>query len=424
MGSDTYNKLVKDGVISGEEMITSHKDYGKEVELLQVDTDASMKETATQLDQKTLIKLSPNVKKLFLNKIKNFIKKKTDSSTISSKSVKSVMCLNEHMIPKSTYVITTKNIKYFSVNYFPLRFIKSEKFFSPNMNKAIIKNEYEIKWNNFTQRYFQYNMRLDIDSKDKEFIDYDWLHECNVYIKSLQEIDKFRLYGYSYHGDVYVNTYLRGNLDISKLVTSMKKYVKNNGSTNVVIFNPLFFEYLDVYNKTDEFYRIKTQYEKFFFYKTCCESIANLKMQAMLRLVENYNKNLNRILKNAPPLKKAMTLFRGSKSNYFQTLDKNKPFIHRGYMSATVDYNVALQPSFMNHTTSTSCCLIVINVLPGTKLLPMTGLSQINNEKEFLMNTNSKVMIRKTERLPKIPSSNVCDLEKSGNITVTEVYIA
>ena len=422
IGSATYNKLVKDGTISGEEMITSHKDYGKEVEIPVV-SDTKKNETTDQSDQKSIIKLSPNVKKLFLNKIKNFIKKKNDL-TISSKSVKSVMCRNENVLPKSTYVITTKTINYFTRNYFPTRVVNNNGFFFPNMSKAIIKNQYTINWNNFTQRYFQYNMRLDIDSKDKEFIDYDWLHECNLYIKNLHEMDKFRLYGYSFHGDVYVNSYLRGNLDKTRLIGSMKKYVNDNLIPTNVIFNPLFFEYLDVYKKTDEFYQYKTPYERFAFYKKCCSSIAYLNVNSILKLIENYNKNLNRILKNAPPLKKAMTLFRGSKSNYFQTLDKNKPFIHKGYMSATVDYNVALRPSFINHGTPTTCCLLVINVLPGTRLLPMTGLSQVNSENEFLMNTNSKVMIRKTEILPKIPSSNVCDPEKVGNINVTDVYIA
>ena len=431
VGSATYKKLVKEGVISGEELITTHKDYGKEVEL-PITTTTTKNETKTKTDttskptsekttkskEKSLIKLSPNVKKLFLDKIKRFIKKKTDV-TIPPKTVKTAMC-NKHTttLPKSTYVKTSKIIRYFTVNYFPSTMISAQTFFFPNLNKKIIHNAYAIHWDNFTQRYFDYKLKLDVDGKDKEFVDYEWLNECNVYIKKLPEIDKFRLYAYSFHGDRYVNNYLRGTLRLKEFVSSMKQYFQTGG-----IFNPLFFEYLDVYKKKDEFYNYKSPAQRLKFYMECCKSIyLTLSSDDLVKLVENYNKNLNRILKNAPPLRKAMTLFRGTKSRYFQTVEKNKPFIHKGYMSATVDYNVALNPAFINHGSYTTCCLMVINALPGTRMLPMTGLSQINSEREFLMNTDSKVMIRKTEMLPRIPSG-ICEKEKEGNISVTEVFI-
>ena len=434
VGSATYKKLVKDGILSGEEMITTHKDYGKEVELpmtstttnttTKTTTNKTSKTTSkksTKKNKNSLIKLSPNVKKLFLDKIKNFINKKTDV-TIPPKSVKSAMCNTSGTttLPKSTYVKTSKTIRYFTVNYFPSRMISADTFFFPDVNKKIIQSAYVFHWDNFTQRYFDYKLKLDVDGKDKEFIDYEWLNDCNVYIKKLPEIDKFRLYAYSFHGDRYVNNYLRGSLRPVELVKSMQQYAKPDS-----IFNPLFFEYLDVYKKKDEFYKYKTPGQRLKFYMECCISMhINLGMKDLIKLVENYKKNLNRILKNAPPLRKAMTLFRGSRSNYFQTVDKNKPFIHKGYMSATVDYNVALQPAFINHGSYTTCCMMVINALPGTRMLPMTGLSQINSEREFLMNTDSKVMIRKTEMLPKIPNPNsICDKEKIGNINVTEVFI-
>lgn len=413
VGSATYKKLVKDGIISGVEMITTHEDYGKEVEL-----PKSVTSTAKKTKQKALIKLSPNVKKVFLNKIKHYIKKNTNVIFPTS-SVNSFVCNHMGPLPKSTYVRTVKSINYYSVNYFPSRILNSQNsFFFPNMNKGILQNHYEILWNNFTQRYFEHKLKLDVDSKDKEFIDYEWLNECNAYIKNLNTVDKFRLYGYSFHGDRYVNTYLRGELIPTQLLEGMKKHL----SININIFNPLFFEYLDVYKKTDDFFKLVTQTGRFEFYKMCCHLIANLGKEELMNLVQNYSKKLNKILKNAPPLKKAMTLFRGSKSNYFQTLDKNKPFIHKGYMSATVDYKVAISPSFINQG-ATTCCLMVINVLPGTRLLPMTGLSQINDEKEFLMNTDSKIIIRKTEMLPKIPNPSICMNKEKGDISVTEVYI-
>ena len=420
VGSATYKKLVKDGILSGEEMITTHKDYGKEVELPKSVTSAkknTKKNTSTK--QKTLIKLSPNVKKLFLNKIKTFINKKTNLIFPTS-SVKSSICNNTGPLPKSTYVTTKKQINYFSVNYFPTNSLNAPSFFFPDMNKGIIRNHYDIQWNNFTQRYFEHKLKLDVDSKNKEFIDYEWLNECNAYIKKLDPLDKFRLYGYSFHGDRYVNEYLRGDLNSNELL----KRMKNHLTTFKLVFNQLFAEYLDVYKKTDDFLKNVTTGGRINFYNICCHSIANLETEELMKLVQNYTKKLSKILKNAPPLKKAMTLFRGSTSNYFQTLDKNKPFIHKGYMSASVDYNVATSPSFINsYQGDTTCCLMVINVLPGTRLLPMTGLSQINDEKEFLMNTDSKVMIRKTEMLPKIPLSGICIPVINRDISVTYVYI-
>jgi hypothetical protein len=66
---------------------------------------------------------------------------------------------------------------------------------------------------------------------------------------------------------------------------------------------------------------------------------------------------------------------------------------------------------------------MVLTILPGTRLLPMTGLSQINRELEFLLNTDSKMLIRASNIVPKVPTSNICTRTLETQLRVTDVII-
>ena len=144
----------------------------------------------------------------------------------------------------------------------------------------------------------------------------------------------------------------------------------------------------------------------------------------IISLVKKYNDRLSTIISKAPMLKHPMTLFRGTKDLYFNKKQPNKPFIHNGYMSASIDFNVSLNPPFTStDNQGNQCCLMVINVLPGTRMIPMTGLSQVNSEKEFLFNTNSKIMVSEQSRkVAKVPSDDICN-KQTKTLNVTHVFI-
>ena len=313
-------------------------------------------------------------------------------------------------------------MKYYSRNYFPTVIRnKPINFFHPNINinNNVIASDISININNLTKRYFENVLKLPLsDVMDKQLLDYEWLNDCNTYIKNLSIIDKFTLYAYSFHGDRYVNNFLRGTLNGLQVKQSMNRYI------SLEVYNPLFFEYIHSRGKYEEFIKTHTslQYKK---YLDHCKSMELLSSTNIVSLVKSYNDRLSSIISKAPVLKQRMTLFRGTKDLYFNKKQPNKPFIHNGYMSASIDYNVSLNPSFStNDIQGNQCCLMVINVLPGTRMIPMTGLSQVNSEKEFLFNTNSKIMVSEQSRkVEKIPSGDICMIKHTKTLNVTHVFI-
>lgn len=312
-------------------------------------------------------------------------------------------------------------MRYYSRNYFPSKIrIKPIHFFNPNINihGNVIASDISININNFTKRYFENVLKLPIsDVMNKQLLDYEWLNDCNTYIKNLSIIDKFTLYAYSFHGDRYVNNFLRGTLNGLQVKQSFYRYI------SLDVFNPLFFEFIHSKGKYEDFIKTNTslQYAKYVDY---CKIMELLSSTDILALVKKYNDRLSSIISKAPMLKHRMTLFRGTKDLYFNKKQPNKPFIHNGYMSASIDFNVSLNPSFSEtDNKGNQCCLMVINVLPGTRMIPMTGLSQVNSEKEFLFNTNSKIMVSEQSRkVAKVPSDDIC-LKQTKTLNITHVFI-
>ena len=427
IGSVTYNKLVKDGVLSGEEEIKLKKDYALEVEFVKDNKEQPKDNKEQPKDNKEqppkVLKLSPSAKKLFLGKVKSFLKKKNKNILEINKDVYDNECLyKKSILPTTTIVMNKITMKYYSRNYFPTVIRnKPINFFHPNINinNNVIASDISININNLTKRYFENVLKLPLsDVMDKQLLDYEWLNDCNTYIKNLSIIDKFTLYAYSFHGDRYVNNFLRGTLNGLQVKQSMNRYI------SLEVYNPLFFEYIHSRGKYEEFIKTHTslQYKK---YLDHCKSMELLSSTNIVSLVKRYNDRLSSIISKAPVLKQRMTLFRGTKDLYFNKKQPNKPFIHNGYMSASIDYNVSLNPSFStNDIQGNQCCLMVINVLPGTRMIPMTGLSQVNSEKEFLFNTNSKIMVSEQSRkVEKIPSGDICMIKNTKTLNVTHVFI-
>lgn len=427
IGSVTYNKLVKNGVLSGEEEIKLKKDYALEVEFVKDDKKQPTykvykKEPKDDKEQPKLFKLSPNAKKLFLGKVKSFLKKKNKNILEINKDVYDNECLHKKSIlPTTTIVMNRITMKYYSRNYFPSAIkIRPFHFFNPNFNIQkgnVITSDITININSFTKRYFENILKLPLsDVMNKQLLDYEWLNECNTYIKRLSIIDKFTLYAYSFHGDRYVNNFLRGTLNASRVKNAFFQYI------SLEVFNPLFFEYIHSIGMYEDFFKqTPLQYRKYIDY---CKSISSLSPQNIISLVKSYNDRLSSIISKAPMLKQRMTLFRGTKDLYFNKKEPNKPFIHNGYMSATIDFNVSLNPAFSKtDSQGNQCCLMVINVLPGTRMIPLTGLSQVNSEKEFLLNTNSKIMVsEQSHKVEKVPAADIC-VKNTETLNVTHVFI-
>ena len=356
-----------------------------------------------------------------MNKVRAFLKKKHSLSIEVDNNLRTYECkLSKLKLPKSTYITKKITLKYYSINYFPYKMNGPNDYFFSLKHNLTIASQVDYEMNNFNTRYFDYVLRLPTNSSmmNKELLDYEWLNKCNLYIKKLSIIDKFALYGYSIHGDRYVNNYLRGTLNLLQLRQSIGLYGEPDSH-----FNPLFFEY--IWSKGDYQKFIKAPFsEQKQLYKEYCKQMVGLPLNELKNIVINYKNRLSRILSSSPPLKYPMVFFRGTKGSYFNNKAVNKPFVHNGFMSVSLDYRVALQPYFISSSSEKICCLMVVYALPGTRLLPITGLSQINSEKEFLFDTGAKIVVtNKSKNVEYIPNVDICKNNTSKQLNVTQVII-
>ena len=127
--------------------------------------------------------------------------------------------------------------------------------------------------------------------------------------------------------------------------------------------------------------------------------------------------------------KKTMIVYRGVKDsfftadNYTSPLKKNEVFVNKGFVSTSLLHTVSLK-SFTD--LSSKCCFKVITILPGTKCIPLIGLSHFNDEIEILLDRNAKYLIR-DKYITKAPLDEMTTYSNTvslSEIKVSEIIIA
>eukprot|EP00899_Mesostigma_viride_P007308 jgi/Mesvir1/16579/Mv10115-RA.1 len=128
-------------------------------------------------------------------------------------------------------------------------------------------------------------------------------------------------------------------------------------------------------------------------------------------VIPYYAKCLKRILTNAPPLTKPMTVYRGSETAYY-TDDPNESKVQRlmlkgqalrlyrnnFFVSTSINPNKALDFTQIGDAKKDGCCLKVIQLLPGVTCLPLWPVSHYADEFEILLPPDVVFQIRGTRR--------------------------
>ncbi len=184
---------------------------------------------------------------------------------------------------------------------------------------------------------------------DINYADFDWIEKQFEYIYGLPERERDLLRFYTWHGDEFVNNYLRGSLTQTKIDALIQK-VSNN---------------LD-------------------FVKKIFNTTENININNINENVRIYISDLSAIINAAPKLTKPIKLYRGLKN---MTHFNSNPYIEKGFLSTTLYLPSTGQ--FM----SNNCCLLDITVQPGTPCLFIAPVSRKAIEFEVLFNTNMMIKI-------------------------------
>jgi len=255
-----------------------------------------------------------------------------------------------------------------------------------------------------------------------------WVAKSINYIKSLSYRDMFTLYGYTHNGDELCNKYIIGNNQSYMDFVNEHIYDGNAFNRYSNKYFPLFFQVLDLIDKYpisklilyDEdpqiIYDIKATNNFKRKYNILLNNIDIISISIIKEATKQYIEELDKIIKNAPPLTHEVVLYRGVKDKYYYTDPNNKIFINNTFMSTS--YTIFNAFEFAN----TECCVKKIICRPGTPAIFLECITSHPKENEVLLGLNNKFEIIKDEIRSNVDNhhnfSEICENIK-GKMNVT-----
>jgi len=278
-----------------------------------------------------------------------------------------------------------------------LKFNKDKLYEVPKQTVHTIRLSY--KHNNFQggSKYL-YNLNQDLH------MDFKWYVNNIKYLENLPIRDKMTIMGYTRNGDVYANNYLMNNNSIAKYL-QIKLNEKNDDN-----FFPLYFQAMDKIireksNIMTYFSGQQNELAKNIFLEFVnslsanVESINNynlvvknkklLSVNFWIDVVKMFVTDLDRIIKQSPPVESTMVVFRGATSKYYKT--STNMYVNNTFMSTSFDYKVPFNFS------DDECCVKQIILKPGSRALFTESLSQYPGENEILLGLNNTFKILQDE---------------------------
>lgn len=329
--------------------------------------------------------------------------------------------------------------------------------YNPNGDSWKIYKEY----NNYNKDFISTN-----SLENNLEMDVEWLQRQINYINSLSKYDIFTLKGYTYYGDVMVNSLLRDTIEWDKVANMNKDFFDS-------------FEYFPLYFQLDSIVtHVLLHHSKLGAYSLFNKSEntmvklytkpnnGNIPRSAKLAsyielIVKNYNQwqhsdkyivlvsiwgmvhqvvhkkcielfqqDLTRIINKSPALTKNITVYRGVRNDFYLRGAKNGYYKNIGFVSTSLDVEKAQFFQMLGQeNTPSSCCIQKITLVKGTRVLLMMVTSQYGDEKEVLLNhgstytiTEPKVMKTFYQRAYE-KSYDICHQE-TYDLQVSEIVLA
>ena len=351
---------------------------------------ANEKKLLTPVPEKRII--SEKTKKLFMFKVAKFLR--TIKNTKAEEAIKGMNSTNSKAIPR--HILTTQR-RMVSVA-FPLYLSTREKLDASSFNKKIKKTRrietLTIHTDNFHDKVYRYALK---SFTNPNIIDLKWFKEMTEYYKKLAISELYTIWAYTYRGDVYLNLWERGlkidydSIDMSVFLFEIINLLGMPGYTRDIFAPHLLVKSFDTtYTKFTKM--TPNDIYQFRMVLTITPS-RRYKVSFIKELISRMSLRLSSIIRKAPATKETMVVYRGVTDSFFTADDfRKKPnvnevFVNKGFVSSSLD------PKIARSFSEGECCFKVITILPGTKCLPLYGLSQFN-EHEILFNKNTKYVIR------------------------------
>lgn len=339
------------------------------------------------LKRQPVPKVSAKTRALFMKKIVRHLKTKKPVIPNTSNLTK---------IPNDVFIKKFATIKLYYYNYF-----NSNDIFKKHKTRKREMLDLKISRDNVYDYFYKHVLKMNMNP---DIIDTKWFVDMQKYIASLTDRERYALYSYTEYGDVYVNLMERGlpidfgRVRMDPLIYEMIYTTTNAGFYHVLsekgkklmaTKKPVDFEAI----RKDKSGKLMDEFKNMVVYLLGSRSFKEVYLYNTIR---SLSTTLHNVFDFAPVTTKPMVVFRGVKDSFFtadeynKSMKKDEVFVNKGFVSTSLLHSVPMR-IFMDDS---GCCFKVITILPGTKCIPLIGLTHFRDEVEFLLDKNTKYIIR------------------------------
>ena len=370
------------------------------------------------LKRQPVPKVSAKARYVFMKKAIKMLK------TITPKKLK---VSDTAAIPKKILIKKSTRIMLYHFNYFG----------GPNIFKKLSKRKREVMTINVSRDNmydYLYKHILKMNT-NPEVIDTEWFVNMQKYIASLTYRQRYALYSYTEYGDVYVNLMERGlPIDSFRVRLQPLFYEIVSGSTYSEFYAALNDGGKKIIksNKIPQFDEMLKDasgvlLQKFYDVLIFNLNISYFDFNYILKLIKNLSDTIHSVFTKAPVTTKPMVVYRGVKDSFFTADNYTAPmkndevYVNKGFVSTSILHTIPMR-DFMDDS---GCCFKVITILPGTKCIPLIGLTHYSTEVEFLLDRNTKYIIRDkyTAKVPLKPMDYLTNDIPNFTIKVSDIIV-
>ena len=372
------------------------------------------------LKRQPVPKVSAQTRALFMKKVIKHLKTKTPD-------VPNII-MNNTKLPDDIFVKKSTEMRLYYFDYFANDIPKFKKIKNYKRKFIYVK----ISHDNVYKYFYKHVVKL---GTNPDIIDTKWFVDMQKYIASLTDRERYALLSYTKNGDVYVNLlerelpidFTRVNLDplvyeIVATTTDAGFYdaLTDTGAKIMAGRKPISFDAM----RKEKSGKLMGEFKNIIVYEL---GSRYFKEEYLRSMIKSLSTTLHGVFAKAPVTTKPMVVYRGVRDSFFTADEYNKPmkkdevFVNKGFVSTSLLHTVPME-YFMSES---GCCFKVITILPGTKCIPLVGLTHFQGEIEFLLDKNTKYIIRDkyTALAPQKALNSYGNKTETKRIKVSDIII-
>lgn len=115
--------------------------------------------------------------------------------------------------------------------------------------------------------------------------------------------------------------------------------------------------------------------------------------EKLLKIEQDILDDIDYAFKNVPPISSQITLYRAINSSHPVYKDDKLEGFNPKKMVSVISATYDIESTGEFYSDKTKCCMLVITVPAGSRILPIENISEFKDEREILLNRNGAYYI-------------------------------